>query len=198
MASEVADPRTERIAELTKQLLEALGYQAYGDLERTPQRVADLWTTQLVKPPVDIPTLLKVGASPPEAQGLTTPVAVANIGVHLVCPHHLTVAFGRAHVAYTPGKYVLGFGTIGRLVEHLTSRLVLQERATQDIADALVTHAAATAATVCIEATHPCHNVARPRSHDAVAITWAVAGDEKQHDTLRATLTMARTTPAGR
>lgn len=176
----------ETISRLTRELLRALGYEVTGDLARTPERVAELWTQHLVRPTGDIATLLTSGLVPAEAGTATSPIAIVDMGVHLVCPHHLTVAFGRAHVAYLPGGQVLGFGTIGELVERMTARLVLQERATQDIADALVRHAGARAALAVIHATHPCHNVTHPRAHDASAVTWGFAGDPGQQDALRA------------
>ena len=191
MPSKPSDPRAESIKRLTRELLEALGYEAKGDLARTPERVAELWTTHLVLPPTDIEQLLKSGLVPAEAGAAGQATAIVDMGVQLVCPHHLTVAFGRAHVAYVPGPQVLGFGTISELVTHLTARLVLQERATQEIAEALVRYAGAEAASAALQATHPCHNVGHPRSHDAQAVTWAFAGDAKHHEALRETVRIA-------
>lgn len=193
MSSQSSDPRAATIQRLTKELLEALGYTATGDLQRTPERVAELWTEHLVRPQQDIEKLLQSGLAPAEAGAAAQPIAIVDMGVHLVCPHHLTVAFGRAHVAYLPGAQVLGFGTISELVQLLTSRLVLQERATQDIAEALVRYAGAKAAAVSLQATHPCHNVSHARSHDAQAVSWAFAGDASQHTSLRETVSLALT-----
>ena len=191
MSSKPSDPRAETIKRLTRELLEALGYEATGDLARTPERVAELWTQHLVLPASDIGDLLKRGLVPADAGATGQPTAIVDMGVHLVCPHHLTIAFGRAHVAYVPGRQVLGFGTISDLVTQLTARLVLQERAAQDIAEALVRHAGALAASASLQATHPCHNVGHPRSHDAQAVTWAFAGDPSHHEALRETVRMA-------
>ncbi len=196
MSSKPPDPRAETIKRLTRELLDALGYAATGDLQRTPERVAELWTEHLVRPQADLEQLLGSGLAPTDASndgtnGNAQPIAVVDMGVHLVCPHHLTVAFGRAHVAYLPGAQVLGFGTISELVQLMTSRLVLQERATQDIADALVRYAGAKAAAVSLQATHPCHNVSHARSHDAQAVSWAFAGDPSQHASLRETVSLA-------
>ncbi len=191
MASKPSDPRAEKIRRLTRELLEALGYEATGDLARTPERVAELWTEHLVLPATDIGSLLKRGLVPADAGAAGQPTAIVDMGVQLVCPHHLTIAFGRAHVVYVPGAQVLGFGTISELVTHLTARLVLQERATLEIAEALVRHAGAQAAAAALQATHPCHNVGHPRSHDAQAVTWAFAGEEKHQAAMRETVRIA-------
>ncbi|MEZ4273399.1 MAG: GTP cyclohydrolase I [Myxococcota bacterium] len=68
------------------------------------------------------------------------PVILTKIGVHLICPHHLTVAFGEASVAYIPGTQVASFGAISDLVQACTARLTFQETATQDIVDNLAQH----------------------------------------------------------
>jgi GTP cyclohydrolase I len=106
-------------------------------------------------------------------------VSLLDLGVQLVCPHHLTVAFGRAHVAYVPGARVAGFGALARLVAACAARVALQEEVTSAIAEALVEHFGARAAVAVIEATHPCHNVLHPRSHGARAVTWASAGEAR-------------------
>jgi GTP cyclohydrolase IA len=99
--------------------------------------------------------------------------------VHLVCPHHLTVALGHAHLAYLPRGRVVGFGALTRLARALTARLVLQEDATRELAEALVAGIDAGAAAAMIEAAHPCHSVAHAGAHDAQAVTFATAGDER-------------------
>lgn len=191
MQAKPSDPRAATISRLTRELLQALGHEATGDLARTPERVAELWTEHLVRPLGDIESLLTKGLVPADDQTISQPTAIVDMGVHMVCPHHLTVAFGRAHVAYVPGTQVLGFGTISELAARMTSRLVLQERATQDIAEALVRYAGAQAAVAALQATHPCHNVGHPRSHDAQAVTWAFVGDVKHQEALRETVRLA-------
>lgn len=44
---------------------------------------------------------------------------------------------GKAHVAYFPGKKVIGFSKINRLVQYFARRPQVQERLTQEIANGL-------------------------------------------------------------
>jgi GTP cyclohydrolase I len=156
-------------------LLRAGGREAEGDFADTPKRAAALWDERLLAgegAPLD--------AALGEAildEARTQPVSMLDMGVHLVCPHHLTISFGKAHVAYQPAGRIVGFGGLARLVERATARLVLQEEATDDIAATLERVLAPRAVLAIVEATHPCHNVPHPRSQDARALTSARRGD---------------------
>ena len=169
-------------------LLRALGAKAEGELRHGPGRAANLWTEHL---------LAGEGADLGKAMGrgmaysAPTPVCIANMGVHLVCPHHLTVAFGKAHVAYLPAGRIAGLGSLSEVARLCTARFILQEQATEDLAQAVVQHLQARTAVALIEATHPCHNVPHGRSHEARAITWAHAGDPAAAPELRASVLAA-------
>jgi GTP cyclohydrolase I len=155
------------------ELTSALGVPPDPELARTPARAADLWANHLLAGEgVDLASTL--GDAAPSRS--TAPVSLFGLGVHLVCPHHLTVAFGRAHVAYVPGGRIVGFGALARLVDAATSRLTLQEDATVAVATTLVEALGASAAVAVIDAVHPCHNVLHARSHGAHAVTWASQG----------------------
>ncbi len=173
--------QTRRVRAAFSELLQALNDSAdavaFGKpaklLRQTPQRATALWLDQLLAGEhADIPAILQ-GAMPHRS---ATPVCVTRIGVHLVCPHHLTIAFGHAHVAYVPQGQVAGLGAISDLVQACTARFVLQEDAVQLICDALVKHLDAKAAVALIDAVHPCHSITRARSHDAHVVTLARAG----------------------
>src|SRR5512141_241924 len=102
------------------ELTAALGVPPDPELARTPARAAELWARHLVAGAgVDLASTL--GEATPSKS--TAPVSLFGLGVHLVCPHHLTVAFGQAHVAYVPGGRIVGFGALARLVAAATSRL---------------------------------------------------------------------------
>ncbi|MBI3178838.1 MAG: GTP cyclohydrolase I [Deltaproteobacteria bacterium] len=162
--------------------LRALGVRLDGDLRQTPARAARLWREHLLAGQgLDPAQVLGRGS----ASSSRAAVSLRGVGVHLVCPHHLTVAFGEAHLAYLPAGRLAGFGALIRLVRACTARLVLQEEATQRIADALTHGLDARAAVAMIDARHPCHAVAYGASHRARAVTWAQAGVAKDAAALR-------------
>lgn len=162
------------VARAIQDFLLALGCSLEGDLRKTPERVATLWTEHLLWGESHTNTDEKPSKGTPSRS--TSPVCMRNIGVHLVCPHHLTVAFGHAHVAYIPNGHVLGLKSIAHVVKACTARLVLQEDATQAIADTLVRELGVKAAVATLDAVHPCHNVPHGRSHDAHVCSWGMRG----------------------
>ena len=181
--------RRTRVERAFAELLEALGGSDGPEFARTPARATSLWLEHLLAGEgTDLATELGRGHRSDSA----APISVLDVGVHLVCAHHLTVAFGRAHVAYAPQGRVVGFAALARLIRACTARFVLHEEASQNIATALVTHLPAAAAVACIEAVHPCHNVMQPRSHGARAIGWAQAGRPGPARQLRQLLAAAR------
>ena len=80
----------------------------------------------------------KILGDPVEGEADPDVVVVGGLRFHAMCPHHLLPYRGVAHVAYLPAGKLVGFGRLAELVDCFTKRLTLQERATHQIADALV------------------------------------------------------------
>ncbi len=61
-------------------------------------------------------------------------IIVEDIRFHSLCEHHLLPIIGSVSIAYIPeGLEVPGLSKIARLVEWYSSRLILQERFTQEL-----------------------------------------------------------------
>jgi GTP cyclohydrolase I len=114
-----------------------------------------------------------------------TPVCLTRIGTFLVCPHHLTIATGETHIAYEPQEHLIGFGALDTLVQICTAQLTFQEDATELIAQSLQTHLQCKAVTVMMQATHPCHTLNHPRSHQSRITTWSGYGPRARQQSLR-------------
>ena len=100
---------------------------------------------------------------PAEGEGA---VLVRDIEFHSLCEHHLLPFFGRVHVAYLPGEGIIGLSKIPRLVDLYARRLQVQERITEQVADALVRLLKPRGVLVLADAQHLC---------------MAMRGVEKQH-----------------
>ncbi len=83
-------------------------------------------------------------------------VLVRDIDLFSSCEHHILPILGVAHVAYIPNGKVIGLSKIARICEMYARRLQVQERLTQQIADALQGLLKPRGVAVVVEATHMC------------------------------------------
>jgi len=103
-------------------------------------------------------------------------VVVEGIEFTSMCEHHLLPFRGTATVAYIPGERVVGLSKIARLVECYARRLQVQERLTQQIADAMRDHLQPEGVGVVIRSRHLCMGVRGVRKPDATMVTSALHG----------------------
>jgi GTP cyclohydrolase I len=122
---------------------------------------------------------------------IADPVCISQLGIHMVCPHHFTVSFGYASIAYIPGDRMVGFGRLSALAHAATARIVLQEDATASIVDTLMETLGCRAAACVIKAEHPCHRLSHPSAHRSQATTQAVRGPGSLQRILRELLTQS-------
>jgi GTP cyclohydrolase I len=118
-------------------------------------------------------------------------VIVTDLTFHSMCPHHLMPSRGKAHVAYIPDGRIVGFGRVARLVACYTQRLILQERATHHIANALMTYLPARGAGCVMEAEHLCLAIPGDRHRGSRVLTSAFVGELGEREDLRSRLLAA-------
>ncbi len=103
-------------------------------------------------------------------------ILVKDIEVYSLCEHHMLPFVGRAHVAYIPEGRLLGLSKIPRVVEVFARRLQVQERLTDQIADALQEALQPDGVGVVIEAYHLCMMMRGVEKQNSKTITSAVRG----------------------
>jgi GTP cyclohydrolase I len=168
-------PSEAGLEQAVRVLLEACGLALdHADLQGTPRRVARLWMEQVLGGYAEDPA--RILGEPVMGEGETELVVVKHIPCHGMCPHHLMPWGGEATVAYLPGPKLVGFGRLADLVHCYTRRLTLQERAANDIADALMEHLGARGSACVIVGAHACLNVPGDK-HDARVVTASYRGE---------------------
>lgn len=116
-------------------------------LERTPQRFAAAWEEMLSGYGGNLDDILQVFEERDCGDGM---ILQGSIPFFSLCEHHLLPFFGVIHFAYLPkpnyksGEYsfthIVGLSKIPRLIEVFSRRLQVQERLTNQIADAFFYH----------------------------------------------------------
>ena len=113
-------------------------------------------------------------------------VMVKDIEFHSMCEHHFAPFHGVAHVGYIPRERITGLSKIARVVDGYAKRFQVQERLTNQIADALVNKLDPIGAMVVIEAKHMCMCGRGIKKSGASTTTSAVRGAFKKETAARA------------
>lgn len=156
----LADPIAEHARAMLAHLGEDPGRPGLAD---TPQRFARAMRFLTGGYEIDPAEVVGGGVFPAEGDGL---VVVRDVEFHSLCEHHVLPFFGRVHVAYLPDERIIGLSKIPRLVDLYARRLQVQERITEQVADALMALLQPRGVLVIAEAHHLC---------------MAMRGVEKQH-----------------
>lgn len=124
------------------------------DLQGTPARVATAFYDLFTGYRTDPIAVLKRSLMPEEAGGQL--VMLRSIRFISFCERHFLQIIGHAHVAYVPRHYAVGIGAIAGAVDAVTRRLQIQERMTDQIAQAIADALDPQGVAVVVEAEHQC------------------------------------------
>jgi GTP cyclohydrolase I len=172
--TKAADPATYRFTDEVKMILRELGEDPdRPGLKRTPQRVeASLrWLTR----GYSLTAAEAVGSAVFEETHQSM-ILVRDIELYSLCEHHLLPFFGRAHVAYIPDGKIVGLSKLPRIVEVFARRLQVQERLTDQIADAVMEILEPTGCGVVIDAAHFCMMMRGVEKQNSRTVTSALRG----------------------
>ncbi len=175
---------TARIEQAVRMMLEAIGEEPDREgLADTPARVARMYQEMFSglhrDPKEELSARFHV-----EHEEV---VIVRDIPFYSMCEHHLLPFFGVAHVAYLPHHHVVtGLSKLARLVDTVAKKPQVQERMTNEIADALAEALEAEGVLVLVDAEHLCmsmRGIRKPGSRTTtVATRGRYAEDPRERD----------------
>jgi GTP cyclohydrolase I len=162
------------LASLIQRQLELLGEDAEREgLRRTPDRVAESlrWLTRGYAQ--DVRQVVGDGVFDDTYENM---VLVRDVELFSLCEHHMLPFFGKVHVAYIPAGRILGLSKVARIVEVFARRFQVQERLTEQIADALMQVLQPRGVGVVIEAQHLCMMMRGVEKQNSSTVTSALRG----------------------
>ena len=173
-AAAAALDRQQRIAELTRELLEALGEDPEREgLLKTPLRSAKAWEKLTEGYRLDLAQVTNGALFEAESSQM---VIVRDIEFSSLCEHHLLPFFGRAHIGYIPDRKIIGISKFARITDMFARRLQVQERLTGQIGAAVMGMLAPKGVGVVIEAQHMCMVMRGVEKQGAVTTTTTMLG----------------------
>jgi GTP cyclohydrolase I len=138
-----------------RRLLQYCGEDANREgLLETPKRVAKAWAFWTAGYKMDPISEIKAFAD--GAERCDEMIIVKDIPIYSHCEHHMAAIIGTATIAYIPDGKIVGLSKLARVADIFARRLQVQERLTNQIADALVDGLDPKGVGVVITARHLC------------------------------------------
>ena len=103
-------------------------------------------------------------------------ILVRDIELYSLCEHHMLPFFGRAHVAYIPNGRIVGLSKLPRIVEVFARRLQVQERLTDQVADAIMDALRPAGVGVVVDCVHLCMAMRGVEKQNSRTVTSALRG----------------------
>ncbi len=150
-------------------------------LKETPERVAKAWiewTQGYFQDPEAILKTFEDGA-----ESCDEMVVVNNIPFYSHCEHHMAPFFGCASIAYIPNGRIVGLSKLSRLLDVYAKRFQVQERLTNQIADALMMYLSPLGCGVRVKARHLCmesRGVCKQGHHTVTSALRGVMRDQPE------------------
>lgn len=172
-----------RISSLVRQLLVELGEDPDRDgLLKTPERVAK-----------SLAFLAKGYAQTPRGvlndavfdAGANHMIVLRDIEVYSMCEHHMLPFYGTCAVGYISRDKVLGVSKIARIVDCFARRLQIQERLTEQVAQAILDISGAEGVGVVFKCKHLCMMMRGVEKQNSEMVTSAMLGSFRNDEKVR-------------
>lgn len=170
-SEESYDPDFENII---RQMLIRIGEEPDREgLQRTPLRVAKAMDFLTSGYNMTVQDVVRNAVFDEQCEEM---VIVKDIEFYSMCEHHILPFFGKAHVAYLPNNKVIGLSKVARIVDVFARRLQVQERLTNQIADAMMEILNPHGVAVILKASHFCMMMRGVQKQNSSTVTSAMRG----------------------
>ena len=177
------EPDEKKIAALVRSLIKELGEDPDRDgLLKTPARVAKSLSFLTRGYRQDVQAVVN-GAY--FTSGTNHMVILKDIELSSMCEHHMLPFFGKCAIGYISTGKVLGVSKLARIVDMYARRLQIQERLTEEIANAVMEEAQAEGVGVVIRAKHLCMMMRGVEKQNSEMTTSAVLGSFRSDEKVR-------------
>lgn len=164
----------KKIIEGVKLLIEGMGEDVNRPgMQETPERIARMYSEIYGGYEMDVKEILSKRFPVSNSEM----VLEKDITFYSTCEHHLLPFFGKVHIAYIPNSEVVGISKLARTVEVFARRAQIQERMTNEIADALMENLGPKGVMVMVEAEHMCMTMRGIKKPGSTTTTIATRGD---------------------
>lgn len=155
-------------------IIEAMGDDPDREgLQRTPERVEKAYRFMTKGYEMSVADVVGGGVFEESHENM---ILVRDIELYSMCEHHMLPFFGRAHVAYVPKGRIIGLSKLPRIVEIFARRLQVQERLTDQVADAVMEVLEPAGVGVVVEASHLCMMMRGVEKQNSTTVTSALRG----------------------
>lgn len=177
------EPDEKKIASLVRELLVELGEAPDREgLLKTPLRVAKSLSF-LTRGYRQTPR--KVINNAIFESGTNHMIILRNIEVYSMCEHHMLPFYGTCAIGYISRGKVLGVSKLARIVDCYARRLQIQERLTEQVAEAIMESVDAEGVGVVFKCKHLCMMMRGVEKQNSEMITSAMLGSFRADEKVR-------------
>jgi len=147
------DPEREGLLKTPERVIRSYG-QLFGGYQQRPEEVLTVF----------------------EEDSCDEMVVLKDVEFFSTCEHHMLPFYGKVHIAYVPDGRIVGVSKLARVLEIYSRRLQVQERLTQQVADAIMVGLKPLGAACVIEAKHLCMVARGVQKQNSVMVTSSLKG----------------------
>ncbi|HET9824729.1 MAG TPA: GTP cyclohydrolase I FolE [Chitinophagaceae bacterium] len=149
------EARIRRVSHHFAEIMKIIGLDLNEDgLKDTPGRVARMYVKEIFK---GLNSANEPSVALFKNKGSHNKLILEkNITLHSFCEHHFLPIIGKAHIAYISNGKIIGLSKLNRIVHYYASKPQVQERLTEEIANALKKALGTEDVAVIIDAVHLC------------------------------------------